>query len=74
MPFSATALDITWKSPSDPNGIITGYRVIWEMIKDDRNNSVSQDSGLKIINNGTAESYQIENLGDKNSENYLSLS
>ncbi|XP_028413448.1 tyrosine-protein phosphatase Lar-like isoform X5 [Dendronephthya gigantea] len=63
IPVSATVLNLTWKSPSDPNGIIIGYRVIWEMIEDDKKNmSVPQNSRVKIINNGSAVSYQIEGL------------
>ncbi|XP_028413458.1 titin-like isoform X2 [Dendronephthya gigantea] len=62
IPVSATVLNLTWKSPSDPNGIIIGYRVIWEMIEDDKNMSVSQNSRVRVINDGTAVSYQIEGL------------
>ena len=32
-------LNVTWKPPSDPNGIITGYYITWKMTEDDNNMS-----------------------------------
>lgn len=64
VPVSATQLNLTWESPSDPNGIITGYRVIWKMVRDDNNMLIKgSDSKTQVINNKDAEFFPIMNLG-----------
>ena len=63
--ISATQLNLSWASPSDPNGIITGYRVIWRMVKDVDDNPVNDNDSAKtkIISNGDAVFFLIEDLG-----------
>ncbi|CAB4016473.1 phosphatidylinositol phosphatase PTPRQ, partial [Paramuricea clavata] len=61
--ISSTELDLTWTSPSDPNGVIIGYRIVWSILRDDRNMSVSNSvSKTEIINNGNAVSFGIDKL------------
>ena len=67
IPISATVLSLSWDSPSDPNGVITGYRISWKMIEDDRNMFVTEGSRVNIIKNGNAESFQIHDLGNNKS-------
>ena len=62
--ISATQLNLTWVSPSDPNGVIIGYRIIWKIVKDDNNIFVNDsNSKTEIINNGRAVSFSIVKLG-----------
>ncbi|CAB4035820.1 phosphatidylinositol phosphatase PTPRQ [Paramuricea clavata] len=62
--ISSTELDLTWTSPSDPNGVITGYRIVWSILRDDKNMSVSNSvSKTEIIHNASTVSFRIEKLG-----------
>lgn len=62
--ISSTQLNLTWASPSDPNGVITGYRVIWRMVRDNNDVFVNDSSSrTEIINNGDAVLFAIVNLG-----------
>ncbi|CAB4034804.1 Transposon Ty3-G Gag-Pol poly, partial [Paramuricea clavata] len=61
--ISSTELYLTWTSPSDPNGVIIGYRIVWSILRDDKNMSVSNSvSKTEIINNGNAASFRIDKL------------
>ena len=63
-PISSTELDLTWTSPADPNGVIIGYRIVWSIVRDDKNMSVTDSvSKIEIINNGSAVSFRIDTLG-----------
>ena len=60
--ISSTQLSVTWRPPSDPNGVITGYHLTWRMVKDDLNQS--RDGQLKTLNLGrSASNHTIDNLG-----------
>jgi hypothetical protein len=61
---SSTELSLTWTSPSDPNGVIRGYRIVWSIVRDDKNMSVTNNiSKTGIIKNGSAVSFRIYTLG-----------
>ena len=61
---SATQLNLAWVSPTDPNGVITGYRVIWIIVRDNNDIFVNDsDSKTEIINNTDAVLFPIVNLG-----------
>ena len=64
--ISATQLNLTWTSPSDPNGVIIGYRVMWKMVRDDNNMLIeASDSKTQVINNENAELFSIVSLGER---------
>ena len=64
--ISAAQLNLTWASPSDPNGVIIGYRVIWKIVRDDNNMLIeASDSKTQVINNENAELFSIVNLGER---------
>ena len=61
---SPTKLNLTWESPSDPNGVIMGYRITWRITMNDKDMRVNNnDTKTKIINKGGAVSFQIDALG-----------
>ena len=39
--ISFSQLNLTWQAPGNPNGIITGYRVTWKIISNDKLQSVN---------------------------------
>ena len=61
--ISATQLNLTWKSPRDPNGVIIGYRVIWEMVRDDNDMHRVGSSTIQVINDGDVVMFSIVELG-----------
>ena len=48
--ISDTTLLITWKPPIQPNGIITGYEVIYSVYKDDNNIAAPVTSNISSFN------------------------
>ena len=60
----STSLKVTWKSPDDPNGIITGYRVFQTMIINDLEEKVTNlmTVNTTISANSTLE-LTLQNLG-----------
>ena len=61
---SSTKLSLTWTSPSDPNGVITGYRIVRSIVRDDKNMSVTNSvSKTEIIKDESALSFRIDTLG-----------
>lgn len=61
--ISATQLNLTWKSPRDPNGVIIGYRVIWKMVRNDNNIHRVGNSTIQVIHDGDAVMFSIVKLG-----------
>jgi len=53
--FDTNQATVTWKPPSQPNGIITGYQVIYSVYQSD-NETMSE------VLNDTTTMYLIENL------------
>ena len=62
-PASPFKLNLTWESPSDPNGVITGYRITWRITTDDKDMRVNNsDTKTEVINKGDAVSFLIDAL------------
>lgn len=38
--ISSETLLVTWSPPSDPNGVITGYELTWQMIENDKRKKI----------------------------------
>lgn len=58
---SSTALQLNWSPPANPNGEITGYRIISFIVKDDKNRSVNINKHRQDIVTETG--FEIEHLG-----------
>ena len=61
----STSLKVTWKSPDDPNGIITGYRVFQTLVINDREENVNNPVTVSTtISDNFIFNCTIENLGE----------
>ena len=53
---NSTSLKVSWKSPDDPNGIITGFRVFYTLIINDLGEAVTNKTKVKeFSDNSTME-------------------
>jgi hypothetical protein len=62
---SSSQLNITWKPPLDPNGVITGYDITWRMTETDLDTQPENNAFNRIpsLLNASARNYSIDNLG-----------
>jgi hypothetical protein len=61
----SSQLNITWKPPLDPNGVITGYDITWRMTETDLDTQPENNAFNRIpsLLNASARNYSIDNLG-----------
>ena len=57
---SPNQLDLTWETPSEKNGVITGYYITWRIVRNDTNHTVNGGRKTKKVN---TTSYKISELG-----------
>ena len=62
--ISFSQLRLTWQTPADPNGNITGYKVTWKMVSDDKLQSVDGKVNETILASENT-SYVINYLGER---------
>lgn len=62
VPISSNQLRLTWKTPSDQNGVISGYYITWRIERNDTNHTVDGELRTKKVN-GNVRSYDLSNLG-----------
>ena len=62
VPVSSTQLLLTWETPSDKNGVISGYYITWTIVRNDTNHTVDGNLIRTKVNEST-KSYDILNLG-----------
>lgn len=62
VPISSTQLHLSWKTPLNKNGLISGYYITWRIVRNDTNHTVDGNLNTKIVNEST-KSYNVPNLG-----------
>ena len=60
---SSTSLKVTWKSPDDPNGIITGFRVFYTFIINDLGEAVTNKTKVKEFSDNSTLEFVMTDLG-----------
>ena len=62
IPVSSSQLRLSWKAPSNKNGVISGYYITWRIVRNDTNHTVDGKlRTMKVSSNTT--SYYISELG-----------
>ena len=60
---SSTSLKVIWKSPDDPNGIITGYKVFYTLTVNDLGKDVTKETKVKEFTDNSTSEFVIVDLG-----------
>ena len=58
---SSETLLVTWSPPSDPNGVITGYELTWQMIENNKRKKVD-NAPIKKAKLGPIQQHNISGL------------
>ena len=61
--LSSTSLKVIWESPSDPNGIITGYKVFYTFTVNDRGEDVTSETKVKEFKDNSTLQFVMVDLG-----------
>ena len=58
---SSETLLVTWSPPSDPNGVITGYELTWQMKENDKRKEID-NAPINKTNIGPVQQHNINGL------------
>ena len=61
--LSSTSLKVIWESPSDPNGIIVGYKVFYTFTVNDRGEDVTNETKVKEFTDNSTLEFVMVDLG-----------
>ena len=60
---NSTSLKVTWKAPSDPNGIIVAYKVFYTFTVNDLGEDVNKETKVKEFTGNATLEFVMDNLG-----------
>ena len=61
--LNSTSLKVIWKAPTDPNGIIVGYKVFYTFTVNDLGEDVNKETKVKEFTDNSTLEFVIVDLG-----------